>query len=93
MVANEPGEPGDANGEGPATEAPPVMAPPTAPTNPDLAAHRPVATPQFSTWDFLSLAVAALVAYELGRGTGGARTVPVDAGPSEPVPANTHPDA
>jgi hypothetical protein len=46
----------------------------------------------FSTWDFISLAVAALVAYELGRGTG----VPKEnmgAGPGEPVPGGMHPDA
>jgi hypothetical protein len=47
----------------------------------------------FSTWDFLSLAVAALVAYELGRGTEAGHKLPADEGPTEPVPGSTHPDA
>jgi hypothetical protein len=48
---------------------------------------------QINTWDFLSLAVAALVAYELGRGTGGVRKDAMDGGPNEPVPTGMHPDA
>lgn len=92
-AANEPGEPGDAKVEEPATEAPPVNAPPIAPVNPDPSARRPAAPQQFSTWDFISLAVAALVAYELGRGTGDASKENMSAGPGGPAPGGSHPDA
>jgi hypothetical protein len=92
-AAEEPGEPGEATDEEPVADAPPVDAPPAAPANFDRAARRPAVAPQFSTWDFLSLAVAALVAYELGRGSGGVRRDTMDAGPSEPVPGGSHPDA
>ena len=91
-AAEEPGAPGDAKDGEAAVEAPPENAPPVATPSPDTAIHRPVMPGQFSTWDFISLAVAALVAYELGRGTG----VPKEsmgAGPSEPVPGGMHPDA
>src|SRR6185436_2541032 len=37
VATDEPGEPGDAKVEEPATEAPPVIAPPTAPANRDLS--------------------------------------------------------
>jgi hypothetical protein len=92
VATEEPGEPGDAKVEAAATEAPPVNVPPTAPVNPALA-RRSAAPPQFSTWDFLSLAVAALVAYELGRGSGVTPKVIMGAGSGEPVPVQTHPDA
>jgi hypothetical protein len=92
-VAEGPGESKDATDDEPATEPPPVVAPPTAPIDRDLAARRPAIAPQFSTWDFLSLAVAALVAYELGRGSGGVRRETMEAGPSEPAPGGAHPDA
>jgi hypothetical protein len=92
VAAEEPGAPGDAKDGEPAVEAPPI-APPTPAPNPELGTHRPAMPRQsFSTWDFISLAVAALVAYELGRGTG----VPKEnlgAGPSEPTPGGMHPDA
>jgi hypothetical protein len=57
--------------------------------------RRPQLPKTFSTWDFLALAVAALVAYELGRGSGGVYTTPASTMPSEPgaVPAGSHPDA
>jgi hypothetical protein len=91
-AADEPGEPGDAKTE-PAAEAPPVNAPPIAPANPGLLPRRPGMPQPINTWDFLSLAVAALGAYELGRGTGGARSEAMVGGPSEPVPTGMHPDA
>jgi hypothetical protein len=92
VASEEPGEPGDAKVEAAAPEAPPVNVPPTATANPTLA-RRSAAPPQFSTWDFLSLAVAALVAYELGRGSGVTPKVNMGAGSGEPVPVQTHPDA
>jgi hypothetical protein len=90
----EPGEPGDAKSEESGAEAPPVNAPPVAPMNPDLTMRRSAVPSQaFSTWDFISLAVAALVAYELGRGSGGVLKDSMGAGPSEPALGGTHPDA
>ena len=93
-AVEEPGAPGDAKSEEPAADAPPVNAPPVAPAPTDLSAHRPAMPNQpISTWDFISLAVAALVAYELGRGTGGVLKDNMTAGPSEPALGGTHPDA
>ncbi len=91
---DEPGEPVAAKEGEPAAEAPPVIAPPTTAAPSDVAVRRPMVPGQFSTWDFLSLAVAALVAYELGRGTAAVpvRVVETDR-PSGPPPAGTHPDA
>jgi hypothetical protein len=93
VATEEPGGPGDAKTEEPATVAPPVNAPPIAPVNTGGMGRRAAAPGPINTWDFLSLAIAALVAYELGRGTGGARTDSMNAGPNEPVPMQTHPDA
>jgi hypothetical protein len=88
------GEAGDEKGDAAAPETAPV-AQPAAPTNPELSLHR--APAPFNTrdiiWDGLSLAVAALVAYELGRGSGAAPRNEMGAGPSEPVPVGMHPDA
>jgi len=87
--SEEPADAGDAKDQA-APETKPVEA---MPATPDPSAHRaPASRGPISTWDFLSLAVAALVAYELGRGSG----VPKDnmgAGPSEPALGRTHPDA
>ncbi len=51
-----------------------------------------VGSPQFSTWNFIWLAIAAFIAYELGRGSdaGGAYAEPTIV---EPAVAGTHPDA
>jgi hypothetical protein len=88
-----PGDAGEAKVEEPAAVAPPVAAP-TAPANTDLAAaRRTTVQPGINTWDFLSLAIAALVAYELGRGTGAGPKENVEMAPDEPVPSGTHPDA
>jgi hypothetical protein len=93
-VANEgSGEAGQAKAEEPAANAPPVDAAPVAPTKTDAMARRPSMPQPINTWDFLSLAVAALVAYELGRGTSGVHGNSVDTGPSEPIPVQAHPDA
>jgi hypothetical protein len=89
--SQEPADAGDAKDQ--AAEAKPVEAPPVAPVKMDPSTRRPALPNAFSTWDFLSLAVAALVAYELGRGTEAGHKIAADSGPSEPVPAGTHPDA
>jgi hypothetical protein len=90
--SEEPADAGDAKDQ-PAAEAKPAEAPPMAPVKIDPSARRPALPNSFSTWDFLSLAVAALVAYELGRGTEAGHKMAGDERPSEPVPAGTHPDA
>jgi hypothetical protein len=78
----------------PATEP---AASPKEPAGPEAVSGHPVGVVRlpghFSPWDFISLAVAALLAYELGRGTGG---VPRPATPTVPggaVSAGTQPDA
>jgi hypothetical protein len=91
-AAEEPGEQGDAKAE-PGAEAPPVNAPPIAPPNPELVPHGRGMSQPINTWDFLSLAVAALVAYEFGRGSGGVRKDAMANGPSEGAPTGMHPDA
>ena len=91
-AAAEPGEKAaDGEKEDPAA-ATPVQSMEAPLAKPDLTAHRSSMPQQFSPLDFLSLAVAALIAYELGRGSGAAKPV-VDDGPSEPVAMGTHPDA
>jgi hypothetical protein len=90
-AAQEPGEAGDAK-DAPVADAPPVTAPPVAPAPTEITRRPAMPNQQFSTWDFISLAVAALVAYELGRGTGLPRDE-LAARPSEPAPAGMHPDA
>jgi hypothetical protein len=91
-AAEEPGEPGDAKKEEPTADVPPVVAPPVMAAPTDGTMRRPAV--QMSTrdfmWNFISLAVAALVAYELGRGSGGVPKGTIDAGPA---PGGTHPDA
>jgi hypothetical protein len=76
-----------------AGEAKPAEAPPVAPVVVDSSVRRPSLPTGFSTWDFLSLAVAALFAYELGRGSEAGHKIVAKEGPSEPVAAGTHPDA
>jgi hypothetical protein len=93
VAKEDPSEPGDAKSEGPTTEAAPVSAAPTAPTNGGATMRSAVPSQAFSTWDFISLAVAALVAYELGRGTDAASKDNMGAVPGEPALGGTHPDA
>jgi hypothetical protein len=90
-AASEPGEPGEAKTE-PAAEAPPVSPTPLA-TPANLSTRRPALPGQFSTWDFISLAVAALVAYELGRGSDATAREYAVADAGGPAPGGTHPDA
>jgi hypothetical protein len=72
-------------------EAPPTPPPTPAPRAVDTTGTRPAAPPLGSTWDIIWLAVAALCAYELGRGSGAA-TAPVTTS-AEPTPTGVHPDA
>jgi hypothetical protein len=90
--SEEPAGAGDAKDQG-AAEVKPAEAPPVAPVKMDSSARRPSLPNSFSTWDFLSLAVAALVAYELGRGTEAGHKIVGEEAPGEPAPAGTHPDA
>lgn len=89
--SDEPADGGDAKEGQAAADAKAIEVPVTAPVKMDPSRRVSLPT-SFSTWDFLSLAVAALVAYELGRGTEAGHKIPAD-GPSEPVPGGTHPDA
>jgi ABC-type antimicrobial peptide transport system permease subunit len=77
----------------PAAPTPQPGVPDAAQGHPVGAIGRPAMPGQFSPWDFISLAVAALLAYELGRGTGGASKETMPTAPSEPDPAGTHRDA
>jgi hypothetical protein len=78
--------------EGEAAPAPKVEAPKAPPKAIDDAMRRPAIPGQFSPWDAISLAIAAFIAYELGRGSGMAPKTEM-APPSEPMPGGTHPDA
>jgi len=73
-------------------EETPPPAPPVAPQRnvggPSMRAAPP--TPG-SPWDMIWLAVAALCAYELGRGTGSPTSATTT--PAAPVPTGVHPDA
>jgi hypothetical protein len=90
--SEEPADAGDAKEGQPAADAKAIEAPVAAPIKMDPS-HRVSLPTSFSTWDFLSLAVAALVAYELGRGTEAGHKMVADDGPSEPARGGTHPDA
>jgi hypothetical protein len=91
--SEEPADAGDAKDQA-APETKPAEAMPATQVKFDPSAHRaPVPRGPISTWDFLSLAVAALVAYELGRGSGVSSKDNMGAGPSEPALGGTHPDA
>ncbi|MFO0791836.1 MAG: hypothetical protein U0805_20430 [Pirellulales bacterium] len=90
-AADKEGE-GTGNAEAaPATPPPPVAQAPMA--HVDMKARG--GPRQFSTWDFIWLAIAALVAYELGRGSelpGAGGAVATDAS-TEPLPAVAHTEA
>ncbi len=77
-------------------EAPPE-APKAAPQRPRPVGaanevRRPLMQQETSPWDLVFLGIAALVAYELGRGTGGKPVVVAEETVTE-VPVGTHPDA
>ncbi len=76
-----------------AIEAKAIEAPPLAPVAIDTSGRQLPLPTAISTWDFLSLALAALIAYELGRGSEGVPKMAAGGVPSEPGPAGTHPDA
>lgn len=90
--AAEPGtaEP-EANDAEPKAEAPPSDQPNAAIPKFSASQSRPAVSREISTWDFIWLSIAALVAYELGRGSGTA-TTPASR-PTQPMPAGGHPDA
>jgi hypothetical protein len=95
VSGDEPGGAAVAKEGQPAAAVEPADTPPVVPVHTGVAArHQPI---QVSTRDFvmdcLSLAIAALVAYELGRGSAGASKRNMDADLGEPVPSGTHPDA
>jgi predicted lipid-binding transport protein (Tim44 family) len=90
--SEEAADAGNAKEVQPAADAKAIEAPLAAPIKTDPSRRVSLPT-SFSTWDFLSLAVAALVAYELGRGTEAGHKLPADEGPTEPVTGSTHPDA
>ena len=87
--AAEPGEP-EAKVEAAPAEQPKAAA--IADDGQGAAKMRPLAPKVFgSNWDMIWLAVAALVAYEMGRGSA---TSTAQANQSaEPAPGGTHPDA
>lgn len=68
--------------------------PQTRPAGSNAAVARNPAMPRsFSTLDFVWLCLAGLVAYELGRGTGGAKPVAEGEETVTEVPVGNHPDA
>jgi hypothetical protein len=92
-AADQAADPADKDATEPAAETPPPVAPPVAAAKTDQTLHRAPMS-NFSPLDFIALAVAALVAYELGRGTSAASKVAMDSGAGEPMTATSqHPDA
>jgi hypothetical protein len=77
------------DGESKESAPAPEMQPQT--TQGPSAGSRFAASQQFSPWNFIWLAVAALVAYEMGRGSDA--TVAHTTEPPQPALAGTHPDA
>jgi hypothetical protein len=90
ITVEETAETDTTDADAPKEETPPPPPPLAQPRKVD-APMRPAAPSPGSPWDIIWLAVAALAAYELGRGTG-TPTDPVTT-PAEPVPTGTHPDA
>jgi hypothetical protein len=90
--AEKPAEAGNEAKDAAATNEPPVAPPKAVPRAEGATQPRAVAQQGFqSSWDYIWLAIAALIAYEMGRGSG-MPTAPASP-PVEPVPAGTHPDA
>lgn len=93
-VVAEPidGEATDADGEAKDVVAAQTDAPKAPTARVSMSNSQPNSPANFgSTWDVIWLAVAALIAYEMGRGTGIAPTLASQ--PAEPIPGTTHPDA
>jgi hypothetical protein len=83
-------------GDEEATETP-AEAPTPAPARPRAVGaanevRKPLMPQETSPWDLVFLGIAALIAYELGRGTGGKPVVVGEETVTE-VPVGTHPDA
>jgi hypothetical protein len=86
--AGETAEAKDKEAAEPKDAAAPVEQPKAATTPAEKPQPRPAAAKSFgSTWDVIWLAIAALVAYEMGRGSG------IATKSVESSPAGTHPDA
>jgi hypothetical protein len=75
--------------DAPKEEAPPTPPPVINAPRMDAGKAHAAAPSPGSPWDVIWLAIAALVAYELGRGSGTAAAT----APAGPLPAGTHPDA
>jgi hypothetical protein len=91
-VSERPAEDTDETDEASgAVEPPPEQPIARAPRSGDAMRKAP-AVRQFSTFDFIYLCVAALVAYELGRGSGAKPVETTEPAPEE-MPQGTHPDA
>jgi hypothetical protein len=96
VVAADTADAGAADAEDAAEDAP-VEAPKAAPPRPrPLGAanelRKPLMQQETSPWDLAFLGIAAFIAYELGRGSGGKSVVVGEETVTE-VPAGTHPDA
>jgi hypothetical protein len=78
--------------DGTTGDAPPVELPQQVQRGPTGPATPKAATPGQNPLDYVWLAIAALVAYELGRGTGPKPVVVGEETVTE-VPQGTHPDA
>ncbi|HEX5470493.1 MAG TPA: hypothetical protein VFW73_01340, partial [Lacipirellulaceae bacterium] len=93
-LQNPSGKPGVKDTAGEAVAPPPSASPHDAATaHPDASMHRPAMPTEFSVWDYICLAAAALLAYELGRGSGGVPHEELPSASNEPVTVGTPPDA
>ncbi len=88
----EPAEDADDTGAEPAAAAPAPVDRPIPAARPSGAGMAKTLPPGQSPWDYVWLGIAALVAYELGRGTG-AKPVVVGEETVTEVPKGAHPDA
>lgn len=87
------GEATDGKAAGDTAAPAPAPAPTTTTPQSTTGSMRAPLPRQFQPWDAIALAVAALIAYELGRGSGEpTRTVEGEPSP-DAVPMGTHPDA
>jgi len=77
--------------DAPVVEAPPVQERAPVRANPSGAATRKAVAPGQNPMDYIWLGIAALVAYELGRGTAAKRVEVV--GEETVTTVNVHPDA
>lgn len=92
VAAADNADDADETADGPAIEAPPVQVRAPVAANPSGAATRRAVAPGQNPMDYIWLGIAALVAYELGRGTA-AKRVEVVEGEETVTTVNVHPDA